>query len=176
MNYIYKQAVYICPAYVVKGLNSLASEKNLFFIIFGIEWSPFLPTVNYQLSRHLTTPPPPVTGQRQREERPMSVFMNIVLWLKSWYLAEKPVFPPKHYRGGKCKKSPQEIETDLINVNKTSYLVLILDSHSKRLVLRLLTYPDVNTIWKLSALSCDKKLVGISKKPVNTASAQIQGF
>ncbi len=25
--------------------------------------------------------------------RPVSVFMNIVLWLKSWYLAEKPVYP-----------------------------------------------------------------------------------
>jgi hypothetical protein len=35
-------------------------------------------------------------------ETPVSVFMNIVLRLKSWYLAEKPVFPSKHCRGGIC--------------------------------------------------------------------------
>jgi hypothetical protein len=29
---------------------------------------------------------------------------------------------------------------------------------------------------KVSALSCDKKLVGINKIPVNTASAEIKGF
>jgi hypothetical protein len=40
------------------------------------------------------------------------------------------------------------------------------------------SYLDVNTRRKLSALSCDKikKLVGINKMPVNTASAEIQGF
>jgi hypothetical protein len=30
----------------------------------------------------------------------VSVSMNILLWLKSWYLAEKLVFPPEHCRGG----------------------------------------------------------------------------
>ncbi len=30
----------------------------------------------------------------------VSVFMKIVLWLKSLYLAEIPVFPPKYNRGG----------------------------------------------------------------------------
>jgi hypothetical protein len=55
---------------------------------------------------------------------PVLVFMNIVLWLKSWYLAEKPVFPPKHCRGGNMYQSPQEMETKLINVNKSCYLVL----------------------------------------------------
>jgi hypothetical protein len=73
-------------------------------------------------------------------------------------------------------KSPQEIEMNLININKSCYLVLILDSHSKRFLLSLLNCPDVNTIWKLSALSGDKKFAGISKIPVNTASAQIQKF
>ncbi len=43
-------------------------------------------------------------------------------------------------------KSPQETETNLINVNTSCYLVLILDSHSKRLLLSLLSYPDINTI------------------------------
>jgi hypothetical protein len=41
----------------------------------------------------------------------------------------------------------------------------------------LLSYLDVNARRKLSALSCDKKkLVRINKMPVNTASAEIQGF
>jgi hypothetical protein len=41
-------------------------------------------------------------------------------------------------------RSPQEMETNLINFNKSCYLVLIFDSHSQRL--SLLSYPDVNTI------------------------------
>jgi hypothetical protein len=36
------------------------------------------------------------------------------------------------------------------------------------------SYLDVNTRRKLSALSCDEKLVGIQKIPVNMASAEIQ--
>ncbi len=32
----------------------------------------------------------------------VSVFMNIALWLKSWYVAEKLVFSPKQCRGGIC--------------------------------------------------------------------------
>ncbi len=56
-------------------------------------------------------------------------------------------------------KSPQEIETNLINDNKSCYLVLILESHSKRLLLSLLSYPDVNTIRKLSDLSHDKNIL-----------------
>ncbi len=84
------------------------------------------------------------------------VFRNIVLWLKSWYLAEKRIFPPEHCRGGICASQPKKWK-HLINVNKSCYFVLILDSHSKRLLLSLLSYPDVNTIWKLTALSCDIK-------------------
>ncbi len=38
----------------------------------------------------------------------VSVFMNIVLCLKSWYLAEKPVFPPKYSRGGICTSHPKK--------------------------------------------------------------------
>jgi hypothetical protein len=34
------------------------------------------------------------------------VFMNIELWLKSWYLVETPVFPPKDCRGGICTSHP----------------------------------------------------------------------
>jgi hypothetical protein len=37
-------------------------------------------------------------------------------------------------------------------------------------------YLDVKTRRKLSALSCKKKLVGINKIPVNSASVEIQGF
>jgi hypothetical protein len=73
-------------------------------------------------------------------------------------------------------KSPQEIETNLIIIDKSCYLVLILDSQSKRFLHSILSYLDVNTIWKLSALSGDKKFAGMSKIPVNTASAQIQEF
>jgi hypothetical protein len=51
---------------------------------------------------------------------------------------------------------------------------LILDGHSKEYYP--LSYLDVNTRRKLSALPCDKKLVGVKKIPVNTASAKIQGF
>jgi hypothetical protein len=36
------------------------------------------------------------------------------------------------------------------------------------------SYLDDNTRRKLSALSCDEKLVRIKKIPVNTASAEIQ--
>jgi hypothetical protein len=36
------------------------------------------------------------------------VFMNIVLWLKSWYVAEKPVFPPKYSRGGIHTSHPKK--------------------------------------------------------------------
>jgi hypothetical protein len=39
----------------------------------------------------------------------------------------------------------------------------------------ILGYCDVNTRRKLSALSCDEKLLGINKIPVNTASAEIRG-
>jgi hypothetical protein len=53
--------------------------------------------------------------------------------------------------------------------------VLILESLSKRLLLSKLSNPDVNTCWKLSALSCDKKFVEINNIPVNTTSAEIQG-
>jgi hypothetical protein len=38
------------------------------------------------------------------------------------------------------------------------------------------SYPDINTCWKLSALSCDKKFIGINKISVNTTSAEIHGF
>jgi hypothetical protein len=41
---------------------------------------------------------------------------------------------------------------------------------------QLTEYLDVSTRKKLSALSCDKKLAGINKIPVNMASAEIQGF
>ncbi len=85
-------------------------------------------------------------------------------------------FPTQTLQRWYMYKSTQQMETNLINVSKSCYLVLILDSHYKRLLLSLLSYPDVNAIWKLSALSCDKKFVGISKIPVNTASAQIQEF
>jgi hypothetical protein len=37
-----------------------------------------------------TSTPSPLTHPSS-----VSVFMNIVLWLKSWHLAEKPVFPHK---------------------------------------------------------------------------------
>ncbi len=40
----------------------------------------------------------------------------------------------------------------------------------------LLSYLVVNTRRKLTAFSCSKKLVGINKVPVNTASAEILGF
>ncbi len=40
--------------------------------------------------------------QVMRVERPAAVFMNIVLWLKSWYLTDKPVFPLERRRGGIC--------------------------------------------------------------------------
>jgi hypothetical protein len=39
-----------------------------------------------------------------------------------------------------------------------------------------MSHLDVNTRTKLSAFSSDKKLVRIDKIPVNTASAEIQGF
>jgi hypothetical protein len=39
-----------------------------------------------------------------------------------------------------------------------------------------LSYLDVKTRRKISALSYEKKLVGINKIPVNTASVEIQGF
>jgi hypothetical protein len=81
-------------------------------------------------------------------------------------------FPTQTLQRWYMYKSPQEMETNLINFNKSCYLVLIFDSHSQRLLLSLLSYPDVNTIWNLF----DKKFVGISKIPENTASAQIQGF
>ncbi len=45
-----------------------------------------------------------------------------------------------------------------INANKSCYLVLILDTHSKRLLFSFMSYPDVNTFWKLSALLSDKKI------------------
>jgi hypothetical protein len=59
-----------------------------------------------------------------------------------------------------------------------SKLVLSLDLGWSLLSLlpSLLSYLDVKTRRKLSALSCDKTLVGINKIPVNTASAEIQGF
>ncbi len=41
---------------------------------------------------------------------PVSVFMNIVLWLKSWHLAEKPDFPHKHCRGGICTSYPKKLK------------------------------------------------------------------
>jgi hypothetical protein len=40
----------------------------------------------------------------------------------------------------------------------------------------LLSYLDVSTRRRLTALSCDKTLAGINKIPVNMASAEIQGF
>jgi hypothetical protein len=46
--------------------------------------------------------------------------MNIVLWLKSWHLAEKPGFPHKHYKGGICTHHPQEIEENLTNLFKAA--------------------------------------------------------
>jgi hypothetical protein len=39
-----------------------------------------------------------------------------------------------------------------------------------------LSYLDVKTRWKPLALSCDEKLVGMNKIPVNMDSAEIQGF
>ncbi len=56
--------------------------------------------------------------------------MNIVLWLKSWYLAEKPVFPPKYQRWY-LYRSPQEMKTNLIYVFQGWYSVLILGCHSE---------------------------------------------
>jgi hypothetical protein len=46
----------------------------------------------------------PYVGAMQNSAQLWSVlvFMNIVLRLKSWYLAEKQVFPSKHSRGGIC--------------------------------------------------------------------------
>jgi hypothetical protein len=41
---------------------------------------------------------------------------------------------------------------------------------------QLTRYLDVTTRRKLLALSCNKKFVGINKIPVNTVSAEIQGF
>jgi hypothetical protein len=34
--------------------------------------------------------------------------LNILLRLKSWHLAEKPVFPPKYSRGGICTTHPKK--------------------------------------------------------------------
>ncbi len=80
-------------------------------------------------------------------------------------------FPTQTLQRWYMYKSPQEMDKNwLCNVNKSCYLVLILDSHSKRFLLGLLSY-SYNTIWKLSVLSCDKKFVGISKIAVNTALA-----
>jgi hypothetical protein len=56
-------------------------------------------------------------------------------------------------------KSHQEMATNLTMFLKAAiYVVLILESNSKRLLTQLLSYPDVNTSWKLSVVSCDKKL------------------
>jgi hypothetical protein len=40
----------------------------------------------------------------------VSVFMNIELWLKSWHLVEKPVFPHKHCRDGICTNHPKKLK------------------------------------------------------------------
>ncbi len=55
-------------------------------------------------------------------------------------------FPTQTLQRWYIYQSPQEMETKLINVNKSCYLVFILDSHSKRLLLSFLSYPGVNTI------------------------------
>jgi hypothetical protein len=55
-------------------------------------------------------------------------------------------FPTQTLQRCYMYQSPQEMETKLINVHKSCYLVLILDSYCKRLPLSLLSYPDVNTI------------------------------
>jgi hypothetical protein len=109
-------------------------------------------------------------------QRPVSVFMNIVLWLKCWYLEEKPVLPPKYmYQWWYLYKSPREMETKLVNVCQRWYWVLILDGHSKEFYLALwatliLTQEESYQLYHV------KKLVVINKIPVNTASAEIQGF
>ncbi len=41
---------------------------------------------------------------------PVLVFMNIVLRLKSWYLAEKQVFPSKLCRGGTCTSHTKKLK------------------------------------------------------------------
>ncbi len=45
---------------------------------------------------------------RQGGQRQVSVFMNIVLRLKSWYVAAKPVFPPKYSRRGIHTSRPKK--------------------------------------------------------------------
>ncbi len=94
----------------------------------------------------------------------------------SWSLefGRETGFPTQILQRWYMYNSTQQMGTNLINVSKSCYLVLfldshykrlskscylvlILDSHYKRLLLNLLSYPDVKTIWKLSALSCDKK-------------------
>ncbi len=61
--------------------------------------------------------------------------MKIVLRLKSWYFAKKPVFPSKHYRGVICtvQVTPRN-GNNLEYIFEGWYLVFILESHSKRLL------------------------------------------
>ncbi len=107
-------------------------------------------------------------------QRQVSVFMNIVLWLKSWYLAEKPVFPPKYFRGGICTSHLKKRKQIWSIFVKSWYWVLILGGHSKDFLPSLMSHLDVNTRTKLSAFSSDKKLVRIDKIPVNTASGILE--
>ncbi len=81
-----------------------------------------------------------------------------------------------------CTSHPKKwIHTWLCHVDKSCYLVLILDSHTKRLLLSLLSYPDVNTIWKLPDLSGEEIFFRISKIPVirphlKSRDSRIPGF
>jgi hypothetical protein len=73
-------------------------------------------------------------------------------------------------------QATQEMEINLINLFRSWYWVLILDGHSKDFYPAYSATLMISTRRKVSALSCDKKLVGINKIPVNTASAEIKRF